>query len=1095
MSNAKIKILVFGAINGNIPGFLKKLNSLHGGKAGPFDVCFCVGTFFGDDTHKDVELLNNATLTVPVYLANDAGVPPPTDGDEIELDDEEGEVSTSATSGVENGEATQPAGIQRISKFVYCFSHPEPDIYTLPLTTADGSVAAKTMVVAHAPSHVRLTPNSPTPLQLKAQHSAYIGCDVFLTNEWGQNVVSCFTTPDSNRVIAANPIEAGGSCDVSELACVAKPRYHFVPAVSVSVDTERGGYAVSLPFRNPLRLTSAGVGSGTHVCRFISMSDYHPTKGKKEFKYVHAIGIQTLTGLSRSELEEIPAGTRPSPYEESPVRGNQIMSDSHARTILRSEHAEQTQQADYQQQYRWNDTRNPNQKREEQRQRQQAQQEASSRDPTNKCLFLHGLHHDSANRLNPGTILEFFKVHECVKVRFPPLRNNNHHQNNKGPSFGFVEFESHDLAQKCLEVLGNDIVVQDVNLTLKWSSGGNAGGGTGGPPPPPSTPNPFVVPPPPNGPRPPPNSNPFVPPPPPRRSRNSRLTEADAKDSTSLFVMLDRNRNRDYSHADFEGKDNYGPASVTNEKQKPKQPETFSEALERLRTTAQMILEDAINADADTVVPEPTDGSSEETNSKTNPTEATEAQGEPAAKTAESTVESVDKSEPTETAEKPNQSDKPTPDEDKSADTPKSSPTAVCPPTTTTEPKPAGSRITDGTEPALVVTMRQPDVNKTYGFMGFASHAAASMAIASLTGSTDGGLVAFATPKKALSDSNIETQVTNDKQNGTNADVTDVTKPPPYDTTQMRGISVFWAQSNKRPRNEDNSNDQFKRRKHECWFCLASSTCEQHLILDVYKTCYLAMPRGPMDPFHSLIVPVAHQQSKDAPIGTLSLDSDTRHEIRGTIEKIRLHARKVLGKGLYVFERAIPPPQLGFNRVYHAHLQCIPVEDSWSMYEVFLEMSKALCGGKGGLFEDAKDYDEIDRILAAATSDGDKYATATTDAHVSVTGTDGAKDVSISSPCIPCVNNNKGYFYAEIPTGDGVEFRRLIYAVGSNNEHDHTLLPIHFGREVVANAMGDVFKGNWNNCVTDVPTETELANKFRISLMENGDKSEAMETK
>ena len=116
-------------------------------------------------------------------------------------------------------------------------------------------------------------------------------------------------------------------------------------------------------------------------------------------------------------------------------------------------------------------------------------------------------------------------------------------------------------------------------------------------------------------------------------------------------------------------------------------------------------------------------------------------------------------------------------------------------------------------------------------------------------------------------------------------------------------------------------------------------------------------------------------------------------------------------------------------------------------------MSKALCGGKGGLFEDAKDYDEIDRILAAATSDGDKDASATTDVQGSVTETDGTKDVSISSPCIPCVNN-KGYFYAEIPTGDGVEVRRLIYAVGSNNEYDHTLLPIHFGREVVANAMG-----------------------------------------
>ena len=101
-----------------------------------------------------------------------------------------------------------------------------------------------------------------------------------------------------------------------------------------------------------------------------------------------------------------------------------------------------------------------------------------------------------------------------------------------------------------------------------------------------------------------------------------------------------------------------------------------------------------------------------------------------------------------------------------------------------------------------------------------------------------------------------------------------------------------------------------------------------------------------MDLFHSFIVHVAHQQSKDAPIGTLSLNSDIHHKIQGTIENIQIHARKVLGKGMYVFEWAILPPQLGFNRFYHAYLQCIPMEDSRSMYKVFLEMSKALCGEK-----------------------------------------------------------------------------------------------------------------------------------------------------
>jgi len=153
------------------------------------------------------------------------------------------------------------------------------------------------------------------------------------------------------------------------------------------------------------------------------------------------------------------------------------------------------------------------------------------------------------------------------------------------------------------------------------------------------------------------------------------------------------------------------------------------------------------------------------------------------------------------------------------------------------------------------------------------------------------------------------------------------------------------------------------------------------------------------------------------------------------------------------------------------------------MYEVFLEMSKAFCGRKGGLFEDAKDYDDVDRILAVANSDGDKYVSFTIDAPGSATKTDGTKDVSTSSSHIPCVNN-KGYFYAEIPTGDGVEFRHIIYAAGSNNDHDRTmLLPNNFGHDIVANARRDALKGNWYDCLTDVPTETELANHFRKSLI------------
>ena len=46
----------------------------------------------------------------------------------------------------------------------------------------------------------------------------------------------------------------------------------------------------------------------------------------------------------------------------------------------------------------------------------------------------------------------------------------------------------------------------------------------------------------------------------------------------------------------------------------------------------------------------------------------------------------------------------------------------------------------------------------------------------------------------------------------------------------------------------------------ECWFCLASPQLEDHLIVSVLDSSYLALPKGGLVPLHSLIVPIAHVQ-------------------------------------------------------------------------------------------------------------------------------------------------------------------------------------------------------------------------------------------
>ncbi|XP_041984453.1 CWF19-like protein 1 [Aricia agestis] len=67
----------------------------------------------------------------------------------------------------------------------------------------------------------------------------------------------------------------------------------------------------------------------------------------------------------------------------------------------------------------------------------------------------------------------------------------------------------------------------------------------------------------------------------------------------------------------------------------------------------------------------------------------------------------------------------------------------------------------------------------------------------------------------------------------------------------------------KRKRKGDNP--ERKRREIDpdsCWFCLSSPSVEKHLVICVGTHCYLALPKGPLTPYHVLILPIAHHQAQ-----------------------------------------------------------------------------------------------------------------------------------------------------------------------------------------------------------------------------------------
>ena len=61
-----VKILVCGSVNGEWKLLCDKINALHKSAHGPFDLLFCSGTFFRDES--DLTSLSNHYLPLPVYI-------------------------------------------------------------------------------------------------------------------------------------------------------------------------------------------------------------------------------------------------------------------------------------------------------------------------------------------------------------------------------------------------------------------------------------------------------------------------------------------------------------------------------------------------------------------------------------------------------------------------------------------------------------------------------------------------------------------------------------------------------------------------------------------------------------------------------------------------------------------------------------------------------------------------------------------------------------------------------------------------------------------------------------------------------------------
>ncbi len=108
------------------------------------------------------------------------------------------------------------------------------------------------------------------------------------------------------------------------------------------------------------------------------------------------------------------------------------------------------------------------------------------------------------------------------------------------------------------------------------------------------------------------------------------------------------------------------------------------------------------------------------------------------------------------------------------------------------------------------------------------------------------------------------------------------------------------------------SKPQLKRPISSCWFCLASTKCEERLIVEIYKHWYVAVPKGQITDQHVMLVPIAHVSGRG------ECGTEAREEMAEVMEKIR-------GKlGDYLaFEYGKREEERG---IYHLYINIVPLE-------------------------------------------------------------------------------------------------------------------------------------------------------------------------
>jgi hypothetical protein len=208
--------------------------------------------------------------------------------------------------------------------------------------------------------------------------------------------------------------------------------------------------------------------------------------------------------------------------------------------------------------------------------------------------------------------------------------------------------------------------------------------------------------------------------------------------------------------------------------------------------------------------------------------------------------------------------------------------------------------------------------------------------------------------------------------------------------------------------------------RQDCWFCLASPTCEKHLIVSVASEMYLCLPKGGISAGHLLIVPISHEESMAHASNTM-IEETNKYKL-ALKEFYRSHNEKCIS-----IERCVTTkgPQ------HHTYIEIIPVPNSFAQSVETVFLSECIrCDLK---FQLVKPGEPLDGYIP----------------------------------------EDKQYIYIELCDG-----QRFIHCILDERRNAGTI-PLQFGRQIIAKALSCPERTNWKNCVVPQAQETQLASGFK----------------